>query len=359
MSTESTKHMISAYEQTISPTMFLSGLFRSPAENFYASESVEIDIERDDEDVSIVIQDLSAGGRNNAADLYTNKEFKPPIHDEKGPINAWDLIKRNPGDNPFQAPDFQRNATARAMKLNAKMLKKIQRAIELQASQLLTTGKLELGDGTNVLYELDYKPKTAHFPTASVAWDDASNDMTNDLLSLANVIRNNGKQDPDQIIMGEGSFEAMVRDPEMRKRYETRRIDLGTIAPMQMRGQGGNYRGTLEIGNYRYDIWTYGGRYKAPGSGTITNYLPDDKVVMRSSTGRLDATFGAIPMIVQPENRVLPFLPSRVSLTGRGTDMFMDAWVGEGNKQVFTSVAARPLLIPTAIDTYGCLDTAI
>lgn len=358
MSNEVTKRMIAAYLQQSMVTRFLSGFFQSPPENFYNSKEVEIDIEREDEDIAIVVTDLSTGYRMNSDDLYTNKSFIAPALKEAGPINAYDLMKRNPGEDPFVNPEFQANATLRAFKLFRKLEKKIRRTIELQAAQVLTTGTITLSDDNGTaLYTVDFKPKATHFPTASTGWDAAGGDPLGDILALANVIRNDGLADPDQLIMGEGSFEAAMKNADVIQRYDTRRADLGTVAPMEMRGEGGQYRGTLEIGNYRYDLWTYGGRYKDPQTGNKVKYIPNDKVVVRSSSGRMDATFGAIPRIVPPDSRVMPFLPPRISDTAGGIDMFTNAWVTPNGEELFVGAGARPLMIPTAIDTYGCLDT--
>jgi len=48
MSGTTTTRMIRAYNQMAQPTLFLSGLFQSPPENFHSSEEVEIDIIRSD-----------------------------------------------------------------------------------------------------------------------------------------------------------------------------------------------------------------------------------------------------------------------------------------------------------------------
>lgn len=364
MSGNTTKRMIRAYQQMAQPMLFLSGLFQSPPENFHTSEEVEIDIVRSDEDISIVIQDLSTGYRMNSDDLYTNKGFKPPIHKEAIPINSFDLLKRMPGQNPFESPDFRANVILRMFNGMTKIERKIRRSIELQASQVLQTGVVTLTDiNGNALYTLDYKPKSAHFPTAGTAWDQAGADPVGDINSLAEVIRGNGLADPDQLIMGVDAFEAFIKNADVQKRFDTRRYDLGTIAPMEMRGNGGSYRGTVEIGNYRYDVWTYGGRYKNPQTGVSTPFIDPAKVIVRASSGRLDATFGAIPnigaLMGSGASQLLPELPSRVSNAAGGMDLFTNAWTSQDGEQLFGGVGARPLMIPTAIDTYGCLDTGL
>ena len=175
MSGSTTVRMLKAYIQMAQPTLFLSGMFQSPPENFHTTEEVEIDIVRSDEDISIVIQDLSTGYRMNSEDLYTNKGFKPPIHKEAAPINSFDLIKRIPGQNPFESPDFRSNVILRLFNIMTKVERKIRRSIELQASQVLQTGIVTLTDDNGVaLYTLDYKPKATHFPTAGTSWASAT-----------------------------------------------------------------------------------------------------------------------------------------------------------------------------------------
>lgn len=365
MSGSTTKRMLKAYMQMARPTLFLSGFFQSPPENFYTSEEVEIDITRSDEDVSIVIQDLSTGYRMNTEDLYTNKGFKAPVHKEALPVNSFDLIKRMPGQDPFQSPDFRANLILRIFNGMTKIESKIRRAMELQASQVLQTGIVTLIDSAgNALYTLDYKPKATHFPTAGTAWGQVGADPAADISALAEVIRNDGLADPDQLLMGVDAFEAFLKDDDIQKRFDNRRIDRGTIVPMEMRGNGGSFRGVVEIGNYRYDVWTYGGRYKHPQTGVKTQFLSPEKVVVRASSGRMDATFGAIPNIGAligggRATSLLPELPGRVSNAGGGMDLFTNAWLSQDGEQLFGGVGARPLMIPTAIDTFGCLDTGL
>lgn len=365
MSDTVTKRMISAYNQMGTPLMFLSGMFQSPAENFHSSEEVEIDIIRSDEDISIVVQDLSTGYRMNSEDLYTNKGFKPPIHKEALPINSFDLVKRMPGQNPFESPDFRANVMSRMFSGMTKIERKIRRSIELQASQVLQTGVVTLTDAAGTaLYTLDYKPKATHFPTAGTSWATASGTQKiSDINDLAEIIRNDGLADPDELHMGITAFDNFINDSDVQKRFDIRRIDQGTIAPMQQRGNGGTFRGIVEIGNYRYDVWTYGGRYKDPQTGAKVQYLDPGKIIVRASSGRLDATFGAIPNIGAlmggQATQLLPELPGRITNAQGSMDLFTNAWLTPDGEQLFGGVGARPLLIPTAIDTYGCLDTQL
>ena len=360
MSDASTKHMIAAYEQNAEPTMFLSGMFQAPRRNYYNSEEIEIDIVRSEEDISIAIQDLSTGARLNSEDIYTNKGFKAPIHKEAGPINAHNLIKRMPGQNPFEAVDFQVNAITRGMKLGQKLQRKILRAIEQQASQVMTTGTVTLIDGSGVgIYTIDYKPKATHFPTAGTAWSSGSSTKLADIAALANVIRADGLTEPDMLVMGAGSYELFIADATVVAKMDVRRILGSGIVALDKLGNGGIYRGTIEIENYHYDIFTYDGRYKHPQTGASTKFIGDDKVIVRASGGRMDATFGGIPRIGAPDPRVPSALFSRVTVPGQMLDLQMNGWITQDGSSMMVEAGTRPLMIPTAIDTFGCLDTGI
>lgn len=359
MSTKATKRMLAAYFQSAPPSGFLSGMFLSPPRNFHDTEEVEIDIVRSEEDVSIVVTDISTGYRMNSADIYTNKSFKPPIHKEAVTINANTLLERVAGDDPFADVTFQSRLTARVMQALPKPERKIRRAIELQASQVLQTGIVSLTDGAgNVLYTIDYKPKATHFPNAATAWDDENADPIADLENLCDVIREDGLAIADQAIFGADAWNAFRQNASVQALLDNRRMVLGGVAPVS-RGDGAKFLGFVEAGDCRLEMWLYGGRYKDPQTGNSTRFVDPVKVIVRDSAGRMDATFGAIPRIVPPDSRILPFLPPRISNVRGGMDMFTNGWLDQQGENLSVGVGSRPLMIPTAIDTYGCLDTGL
>ena len=367
MSGIATKTMLAAYIQNACiPTGFFTGMFQVRPGNVYDGEEVEIDIQRSGEDIAIVVYDISTGYRMNADDLYTNKSFKPPVFKEAFTINAFSLIKRQAGQNPFTNPVFRANLTNAFFRGMVKVDEKIRRAIELQAAQVLQTGKLSLINELGaVAYELDYKPKVTHFPTASVAWNAAGSTKLADLEALCDVIRNDGQVRPDQIIFGAGAFRKFLADEEVYKLFESRRIDRGQISPVPNRGQdAAQYRGVINIGAYHLDVWTYGATYKDPQTGAVTEYMDPAKVVVRASGARMDATFGNIPNIgellgVGPRAQMIPELPARMTGIAEGVDFHTNVWLDERGEALFGGVGSRPLMIPTAIDTFACLDTGL
>lgn len=361
MSDASNKRLLRAYMEEASAPMFLSGFFRSPPENYHTTEKVEIDIMRDDRDVAIAIQDLSASGRENEANLYSSKAFTPPIFKEDGTITSYHQIGRQPGQSPFENPDYAENAMNEAFRIFRRMERKLRRTIEWMASQVLTTGTVTLvNESGDALYTIDFKPKSTHFDTVGVTWaaDGTTGTPLADVEDLAEVLVNDGMEEPDTLIFGKTAIERFLANAQVKARLDNRRMELGQIRP-QPRGQGSIYYGDMVTGSHRFELYAYGGRYRHPQTGNLTKYVGDDTVIMLSSKARLDLSFGALPMIRRPEERAMAFLPPRMSDGERGLDLTLNSWFTPDGEHLKVRAGTRPLTIPTAIDTFGALDITV
>lgn len=349
--------MLDLYMDEAEAPMFLSSFFKSPPRNFHNTEQVEFDIVRDDEDIAVVIPDITADGRYNESSTYTNKAFTPPVFSEIGTLSSFELIKRQPGANPFENPDFAANAVEESFMIARKLERKIRRSIELMASQVFqNSGTIALVDSSGTtLYSLDFQPKTTHFVTTSNTWaTTATATPLADIESLANVIRRDGRKNPNKLIFGKTAWSYFKVHSSVTSAMDVRRIEFGAIQP-QNKGLGAVLQGKIWIGQYEYEMWTYDGFYKHPQTGVITNYVGDDKVIMLSEGARLDLTYGGIPRAVPPDPR-LSFLPQRMSSTALGLDLNMFPYATPDGKHIKLDVSSRPLTIPTAIDSFGCLD---
>lgn len=358
MSNESTYHLIQMYVEDATPVPFLTTFFQSPPRNYHTSEKVSIDLLRDDAEVAIVIQDLSAGTRENELTYYQNKGFTPPIYDESATITAYDMIHRQPGQQQIVDPDYGANAMEQAFRIFRKLEMKIRRAIELQAAQVLQTGKVTLTDSAGrPLYNLDFGPRAAHFPTVAANWGGGSEKPIDDVGALGEVVRRNGKMVPNRLVFGKRAWRRFFAHADVRALLNSIRLNVGEIRPV-MRPGGASFKGSLTIDNYEYEMYVYDGTYTDPVTRATKEFVDQDSVIMLSDNTRLDLTFGAIPMIRRPEAAALAFLPPRISDGDRRIDLTTNAWFTEDGKHLKVSAGTRPLTIPTAIDTFGCLKTA-
>jgi hypothetical protein len=354
-----TKHMAEAYKQEAPVDGGLSSKFIATPDSYYTSQTVEFDIDREGEEVAPVLTDIKDGNTKFQLDKFTNKEFKAPVIKEEFVLNAFDMDKRQMGQDPFQSPSYLANAVAQFQKHMAYGGKRARRNMELQASQIMQDGILSLkNDKGNVAYTLDFKVKASHLPTSAVAWDNGSSTKLADLAALAKVVHDDGQSKPSQLIFGEKSWDLFVRDADVKALLDNRRAELGRIAPANA-PENMTYQGYIWVGSYRLDMYTYTSNYKDVGASTLTRYVRDESVIMIADGFVGRKTFGAIPMIVQPDSRVMGFMGGRMSIPSVGMDFTTNAWVSPNGEAVHGSIGTRPLLIPKSIDRFGCLNTGI
>ncbi len=362
MSDEITKRMLNAYIEEAPSLDFLSSFFQSPPKNFHNSETIEFDIVRSKLDKAVAVEDLSTGYRENSADIYTNKEFKPPIFKESVPLNSKDLLKREPGRTSFDDPMFRGVVISRFLLGLRLVSEKIFRAIEEQAAQVLQTGKIILKDTNDAsIYEIDFKFNPTHLQTVTTPWSSNSSNKIQDINNLARVILTDHKSKPTDLIFGETAWEQFIEDNDVEKRFNLRRVDLGIIGHIQERPGGGEYRGTVDIGNYSLNVWSYAGQYRDSFSGNTEPFVNTNKVICLDSNARLDATFGSCPNIgreVGPQSsKLIPELPRRLYDPKRRIDLYIHIWLSPDGDKLYGGVGTRPLMIPTAIDSIACLTT--
>jgi len=358
MANENTTRMLAPYRQLVGRPDFLAGMFESPARNFHNTEDVEVDIIRENEEVAIEVADVTSSARMNQATVYTNKRFTPAVYKEAGPVSAYELMKRLPGNTPYDDPDYQAAAQFAALEIARRCRDKIRRRVEMQAASVLQTGKLALVDAAgNPTLTVDFKPNTDHFFTTGTSWATSASCLPlDDIESLGDKIRRNGKVEVTDIIFGRVAYMHFVKSAQVQGIADNRRYNLVYLNAPEPRGAGAKYVGTLTAGSLVINMWTYDGQYKDPVSGNIVKYVTEDKVIVLGP-GRKDLTWGNIPRIGGMDPRVLPYLPQRVSSSSGGMDLIQTAWLEKDGSGITVQVGARPLCIPTAIDTFGCIDT--
>lgn len=350
-----TLRMISRYQEEAPAPLFLAGHFQSPPRNYHLQGKVKVDVQRDGRDVAIVVKNINLGPNKNQSTAYSSKEFTPPLLDEEGDINSWETFDRLAGQDPFQDVEFVDKAMEDAFRLFRKLDAKIRRTTELMCSQIFQGAKLELASNDGTQYELDFQGKASHFPTVSTPWGTMGADPYRDLGTLANEIRKNGKRSPYRLVAGPEALDLMLRDPTIKERLDNRGMSVGQIRAPEPRGVGANFHGWLNIDGYIFELFSYAESYDDPVSGQDTLYVPNNKVVMLSRDARLDLTHGGVPLFRRPDNLAARFLPSRIADPETGLDMTTNAYISPDGKRLVVGAAARPLPVPTAIDTFGCL----
>ncbi len=347
---------VQAFLQRRSPTMFLSSMFTTKPGGIYYGKTVEIDIKRFGEKVAAVVTKLS-GPNYNDASLISHKEFEPPEYGEAFATDVDDLVQRLLGVDPYTDAyiPFMSKLVGRLMDYFMEGHDMIMRGLEVQASQILQTGKLNLigRDGTE-MYQLDFKPKATHFPTVTTPWENDGADPIGDMEQLFEVIRADGKVNPNMIIMGSKAFRAALNNATFQENLDNRRIDLGTIEP-RMLESGATLQGRIFVGAYEALIWTYPEVYDQENTQASTKYIDDYNVIVMSDKTRLDRVSAIVPLPLGPDPRVATLMPGRLIDEANNLDVTPNLYPTPNGRNIIAELLARILLVPVQIDGFGCL----
>ena len=351
--------MLQAYMDESPAPMFLTSHFQAPADNYHNANKIEFHIQSSDGQVAVPLNNAGDGYRANHTGGFVGKEFNIPVFKESETFSALDMTKQSVGSNIYDDPIFQQNIVKRALWSARVLENKIRRAMELQASQILTLGTITSVDAANAtVFTENFGALNTHFTTAGTVWSGSGHPVA-DLVILADLIAQDSYLPPDKVIMGSTSLTEALAITEFKDLFmdasESWRI--GRIAPgTEDTLRGAQIVGTIWAGGHNLTIYQYNGTYKHPYTGVVTKFVPAEKVIMMSSQARFDATFGGIPNF-GTDGRANLYFSGRIPNSGAVTDMHINAWINPDGETMTIGVGARPLLIPTAVNGFGCLTT--
>jgi hypothetical protein len=312
-------------------------------------------------EVAPVVRNLSTGAVTIVEDTFTNKQMPYPVYALNSPVNIAQLMKRQPGESAYVEDKVNWLGIMAHILVGkfTKMARMIRFSIELQAAQVLQKGTLTLTDENGIpTYELDFKPKTPHFPEAAVSWDDPSADILTDIENLSDVIQADGFTEITTLIFGKKAWRAAYKNTEFREAVKKDNLGMGDLNP-QLKGKGAKFMGYIHIGAYRYDLYIYNAIYTPWGETTPINYVDPNKVIFLPDPDDLDfrRMFGGIPNIkVDPVFD--PILGGKIPIENE-YDFRPRVYFDEPKDTFVGEIKSRPASIPVSIDRYGCLTAII
>ena len=346
---------------------FFSYFFRTTDEDYTNAEYVEIDVERTTETVAPTLRDARTGAVIVKSESWKEKKFRPPYIGLKEPIDLMSLMERQPGesDDADRVGTWFGRLAAKIVRALGKFHRMIGLQVDLQAAQIMQTGKVTLTDDKdNTSFELDFGASPTHFPTVAVSWGTAGATPIDDVAALADVVAGDGMTNPAILILGDNAWKNLLADATFQKFVQRDGLGLGSLQP-GMRERGGVYHGMAAFGDHTLEIWTFGGVYKTLGSTTPKKFLDPNAAIVTARPEDLDfrTVYGGIPSLGMKE----PFtaiVPPVVTFgdVGEGTGFIRvhNRVFEDESQDTYTAEAkCRPLSIPVSIDRYGCLKTQV
>lgn len=342
--------MLASYEEGVAQDpeqYFLSNFFKE--EVISPVDEIELDVVRGSRLVAADVVRGGGVGNTNYIQRYTNKAYKVPLYWEQTAITASMLNKRIPGMDAFSSPAMGEAAKIgyHVGQAQAEQVKKIKRAIELQAAQVLQTGIVTLKNADNI----DFKKDSTLNNVPSNKWDNANGTPIDDIEALCIEIYKKGKIKPDSVIFSSDSWMAFRKNTSVQNFFNKWFIEPGILRPEET-VLGATLQGRIAIGDFRLNLYTYDGFYEN-SSGTNVNYMNAETVIVMSSMAPLAKGFGATEVLTESREEYrmmgLPEFPEFVA--GAYVPFYYEMYPSS----MFAGVQSAPIVIPKAIDTIGTI----
>lgn len=331
-----TQALIDVYNEMTTPTQFLRSFFKVVESN---TKLLSIEVRRGKERVAVDVSRGTEGNRNTFS-RSTQKIFLPPFYREFFDATELDIYDRlftgNGSIDENTLSDFVKDVAEKMRD----MQNLIDRAYELQCSQVFQTGIVSLNKGTNI----DFKRKAASLVAVPDGgfWD--SNDPFATFEQGALFLRQVGKAQGGifNSILGSEALAALYANDEFKDRAKWVNISLDIINPPQRNSVGAMLHGLISIGSYKSYIWSYPEFYDDV-NGISTAYIGSKKLIMLAENPHFTLGFAAVPQLLRVGNA------GATPQTTKGA-YIVSEYLDERNSAHIFDLKSAGVAIPTAVD---------
>jgi hypothetical protein len=326
----------------LAPKSFLRSFF---AQSTTDSKYVSIEVMRGTEKVAVDVLRGTEGNRNTFS-KSAEKILMPPFYHENLDMTEFDKYDVMFGqDSSTVLPSTIESVISQALDKLVILRYKIERAYELQASQVFTTGIVTLNSGDNV----DYKRKAASMKvyTAGEYIKNASVDPREYLKTGSNFLRQTGKAQGGvfNITFGQRALTDFLANPFITNE-KVKDIKLIDLQMPQANATGALLHGQISCGSYIFNLWSYPENYDN-SAGVSTPYIDDDYMfITPANGGRFVFAFAGVPAIVKDvRNTEFPEL-----ITSVPGDYVIGNYIDPAKKKHVFEIMSAGLAVPVSVD---------
>lgn len=327
-----TTQTIAVMKETVQPTSFLRSFFPTRTS---MTKTVSVEVQRGTEKVAV---DVIRGtiGNHNEFGRSTVREYLPPLYDEIFTLSNLDVYDVAIG---AQTPAAIANVIETAAEKMIELKNKIERAIELQAAQVLQTGVVTLTSGDNI----NFNRKAASMVDINVGgnyWNTSGSDPIKDLENACIFLRKTGKSQGQVVnaIMGDTALASFLNDPAVKSRADIRNMNFDALAVGLREAVGSVPIGQVNAGQYIVNIWSYS-EYYDNASNVSTPYVAPGNVIVMPTNTQFVTAFAAVPQLLSDSGRA----PQR-------SEYLINDYIDERGSNHEMRIKSAPLVIPVSID---------
>jgi hypothetical protein len=354
MEKPTTKEVIDYYKETRAAPMFLTSFATAIT---FRGDELEMDIERDGEEVAVPLKTIGDSANMNSDDYFTTRKIKPAPYKEAFSLSAGEVDKhRIAGHNPYDSFIFQETASARAINGAAKLTKKVSRSVELQASQMYQLGTTTLNDGTGgQRFQAVWPTDVTQFPASGTGdWTDPDDGLIiSDIGEFLQVLKDLGNTGMEfDLIMGKKAIRAWIANNKVQGILDNRRMTLGSIDRPEQTAAGGTRHGSFSFDGFVGELWGYDASYIL--GGTRYRYLDEQKIICRAKDCVTRLASAGVERFGGADSSLLQYVPSTLS----GPFVVSPFAVANEDKTALTiSIASRAVHYPNTVNKFGCFTT--
>ena len=303
---------------------------------------VTIEVKKGGQKAAVAIRRGSQPKMMLATDGYDRSIYEPPYFADESTIGVEDLETLSFGESASAPLDSTTKTFMILAEKQTNIENQHERAKELQAAEVLLTGKVKMIDDSEIDYGIDTDLIGVN-PT--VKWDTANGtgvDILGDLQKWAMSVFTKSGVMPNSIVVTPDVHQLMLNNSAVQTAMDIRNFSLGTLTASAIPSYPGVTDGGLimvsGIGALR--IYTYASKYDL--AGTPTNLLPAGTVIMANSNNM--GRFFYAACIGKGTNGMPAYVP--------GESLVM---VDKGDAFPYpTSVIVQmaPLAAPVSVDTW-------
>jgi hypothetical protein len=299
-----TQMLLDVYQERIRPKSFLRSFFPS---KFSPTKNVSVEVERGFEKVAVDVVRGSEGNYNRFS-RKTQKLYEPPMWREyfnATELDLYDLCLGALGtDNKRLFAQLLNDVADRIGQLQDK----IERAKEIQCSQVLVDGQVTMVNGDTInfqrkaqsMVDLNIGGNGGYFYNNSEAFDQ--------IATGCKWLRVNGKAVGFRYnaIFGEQAFNDFLKNTKVLGRQDLFNMKLDAIQVPEINAVGGALMGTITCGVYQVQVWTYPDFYDSAAGVAGQPYIPTDQVILLPPKPRFHFAHCLVPQLLEPGQTQAP-----------------------------------------------------
>jgi hypothetical protein len=334
-----TRSMLDVMAQMYPPTTHLRDTYFGRTKN-HTTKHLDIDIVKGNRKVAISVNPRREGKTIDRLG-YKTKSYTPPYFKEKKILTGQDLHIRKPGDTIYVDDGGLETAIAESLGEDLMDLEmRFTRAEELQASQLLQTGKCLVYEEVNGSIveadEVDFGIDSANLVEVDTAWDDETDgNPVEDLITLMRLGARKSGLTMIDIEMGEWAAAKFRAHPRVKHYYDTQKLNIGSIEPIK------DPDGSMIVGPFMGGIIReYPAYYVDPITGVELPYIDPYKVIVTTRNADFRRHYGLIEDVAAKVAAAVPRFPK--------------IYTEDDPPALFLMLQSRFLLAPHQIDAIVC-----